>query len=75
MKFIPDEEIYVVKENLTWENVLSSSHCKPGIHIGKFIKEVVIPSGYEYFSWNGAIMKVLYEGNYIKTNIYVKDVK
>ena len=56
-----DEYKYKVQEELTWENVLASSHSKSGTYLHKFFEEIVIPSGYPYFAWNGVVFKVVFK--------------
>jgi hypothetical protein len=65
----------IVKEPLTWEDVITSSHCASGMHINRFVKEVVLPSRYTYFSWNGSILKIINEkGDFSMTNLLVQDI-
>jgi hypothetical protein len=74
-RFLQSDLCYNVTENLTWEKVLSSNYCKPGLHIDTFFKEAVLPSGYPYFAWNGAILKVVQKLGYVMTNKFVSDIK
>lgn len=56
--------------------ILKEQVIKPAYHFGhidRFFNEVVKPSGYEYFEWNGRVFKVN-KRPYESTDILYKDL-
>lgn len=57
----------------TWRNTLNSDHKHHG-HIYTFVTNVVIPSGYKYFTWNGIVYETNSE-NFEATKYYESDLE
>lgn len=57
----------------TWKNTLNSDHKLHG-HIYDFVTKAVIPSGYQYFTWNGIVYKTNSE-NFEATKYYESDLE
>lgn len=56
---------------LSWQHVLNAYKMKSIWTISEYVENVVIPSGYEYFSWNGKVYKFFSDSKkYYDTGIF-----
>lgn len=60
---------------VTWQNVLNSYHTSSYNLIDEYVEKVVIPSGYDYFTWSGKIFKYIRSSGLLyDTDVYAVEL-
>lgn len=60
---------------MSWKFVLNSNLIPLGSHDrDTYFKAVVVPSGYDFFTWNSVVYQNIGDGRYKKTHLTVEDL-